>query len=287
MYIYHAHGYVVRNDFVNDGNEQWTRDSSFCAVFNDFGKAKRFLLEKFNSLLLQIYKRETFLCGEGSDNSLILDDHSPWRQEYIDEYIDYQLIITLFDTDQRWSNSVSTPSLDAPQEIDWHFDSRGGVLTRYFKYLDGMLECEYRPTDDLPAAGSQFNKGDLVLYTGYRSIGVNYIYIVYDTPHKPEDTTSIWQNHYKLLYLEDSLLGHDAAKVHKEQLHEQDLYACLNEVLNTYDLKEPILLLQKIVRGEAKISEQLWQDILDGKVIFNVRKSWREIPELCNIVEKK
>lgn len=45
MKIYHAHGFVVRNNFSAEGEEIWNSDSSFSKVFGDFESAKNYLLD--------------------------------------------------------------------------------------------------------------------------------------------------------------------------------------------------------------------------------------------------
>lgn len=47
MKIYHAHGFVVRNNFPVEGEEIWNSDSSFSKVFGDFESARSYILDCF------------------------------------------------------------------------------------------------------------------------------------------------------------------------------------------------------------------------------------------------
>lgn len=94
MKIYHAHGYVIHSDNMASGDETWNRQSAFSEVFFDFEKAKTYLLKKFEKLLYDIHYHDKMYEGSSEEERNIRTASEYWRREYIDEYIDYALIIS-------------------------------------------------------------------------------------------------------------------------------------------------------------------------------------------------
>lgn len=278
MKVYHAHGFVVRNNWGIPGEEKWENSSVFGEIFNDFERAKAYLLECFEDRLHRIYAKDDLSRCDEPDKTPLIDFSKSWRMEYIDEYIFYDLVISEIDTEQRWSDAALVSEI--PSKLEWHLSDNGEIQTRYLKFEDGT-EREFRPTDELPEAGTKFKKGDLVQYTEWKCMGdCPYVYIVAETPKSEKVHTMSGENHYKLLYLDDKYFGRGAAKVCREEFHEADLELCGESGLELDRLKEPILTLQQIVKGERQISPELWGEIMSGHVVFNMEKSWREIPEL-------
>ena len=279
MKIYHAHGFVVRNNWGAAGEEKWERNSKFGKIFNEFEKAKAYLLERFDERLHWIYAKDDLSRGDENKKPFI-DVSESWKTEYIDEYIFYDLMISEFDTEQRWSDAALASAI--PSELEWRLCYNGEECTRYLKFADGT-ERELRASDELPEAGTKFKKGDLVAYKEWKFLGDHpYIYIVDEAPERENVHAQTCENHYKLLYLDDKYFGRGAAKVCREEFHEADIEPCSKNRLELDRLKDPILTLQQIVKGEIKISPKLWEEIVNGHIIFNIEKSWREIPELYN-----
>ena len=84
MKIYHAHGFVVRNNFSAEGEEIWNSDSSFSKVFGDFESAKNYLLDCFEHRLENIYANDGRSSPGATERREIKDKNSSWRMEYID-----------------------------------------------------------------------------------------------------------------------------------------------------------------------------------------------------------
>lgn len=113
MKIYHAHGFVVRNNFPADGEERWKEQSSFFKVFGDFEGAKDYLLDCFELRLENIYASDELFSPGVEERKKIKDKNSLWRREYIDKFIYYKLLISEIDSD-IWRNEQNKNS---PNEI--------------------------------------------------------------------------------------------------------------------------------------------------------------------------
>ena len=85
MKIYHAHGFVVRNNFHAEGEEVWNGNSSFCKVFGDFESAKSYLLDCFERRLENIYANDERFSPGVDERQEIKNKTGHWRREYIDE----------------------------------------------------------------------------------------------------------------------------------------------------------------------------------------------------------
>lgn len=68
--------------------------------------------------------------------------------------------------------------------------------------------------------------------------------------------------------------------VSEEEFHEDDLELCLPEDLEYFTYGDQLIALQKVVTGKVALPKELWNKILNGRIIFNSFLSWRDIPEL-------
>lgn len=270
MIIYHAHGFVVRNNFPAEGEEVWNGYSSFFKVFGDFESAKKYLLDCFERRLENIYANDERFSPGATERLEIKDKSSHWRREYIDEYICYNLLISEIDSD-IWSNERGE---SLPDEVVWHIRYNGEIRSRYRVF--GDKEYEFRPSDEANGAGEKFKAGDIVRFTDWEDERSRNLFVVYKTP-QPAKEGEVWQNHYTVLGV--GLYGR-VPVVSEEEFHEADLALCSPEDLECYTNNEQLLVLQSVIKGKVVLPEGIWNKILSGKIIFNTYLSWRDIPEL-------
>ena len=176
MKIYHAHGFVVRNNFSAEGEEIWNSDSSFSKVFGDFESAKNYLLDCFERRLENIYANDGRFSPGATERREIKDKNSSWRREYIDEYIFYQLLISEIDSD-IWDNERSK---DMPDEVVWHIRYNGEISSRYLVF--GYKEYEFRSSDEAEGSGKKFKAGDIVRFTDWEDERSYSPFVVYKAP---------------------------------------------------------------------------------------------------------
>lgn len=267
MKVYFAHGHIIGQDATGD-NERWGRWSTFAEVFFSFDEAKKYLLDVFNGRLTNIYLDDPiFRDGKAND----LDDDN-WKREYISEYVEYELTISEIDLDIP-SNQYSAEGV---RRMEWELRYTGDIRSRYIVLRDGV-GVEFRPSDELPEAGTKYKVGDLVTYNDWEN--KDYfadVFVVIKTPQKVE--SGVWPNRYEVAYIEKSKIVRPV--VHTVEFHEEDIQPCFDALLEHNPLKEQLLALQKVARGEVKLPEKLRDDIFDGKVMFNDIPSWRDISGL-------
>ena len=269
MKIYHAHGFVVRNNFPFKGDEKWNWNSDFGKVFGDFESAKNYLLNCFEERLGSIYSNDEVFSPGVEDRLEIKDKNSSWRREYVDEYIWYNLLISEIDTDIWRCERDKT----APDEIVWHLRYTGEVRTRY--YVFGEEEYEYRLSDMQEGAGTKFRPGDIVTCTDREAENRHKVFVVYKAPECAKEG-AIWQNHYSVLGI--GVYDREPC-VEKLQFHEADL-APFSTEREYCPYKQQLLALKNVIVGNVTLPQDIWNDILKGKILFNECFSWRDIPEL-------
>ena len=270
MKIYHAHGFVVRNNFPAEGEEVWDCNSSFSKVLGDFESAKNYLLDCLERRLENIYANDGRFSPGVEERLKIKDKTSHWRREYIDEYICYNLLISEIDSD-IWCNERSK---NMPDEVLWYIRYNGEISSRSLVF--GDKEYEFRPSDEADGAGEKFKAGDIVRFTDWEDERSYSPFVVYKAP-QPVKEGAIWQNHYTVLGV--GLYGR-VPVVSEEEFHEDDLELCLPEDLEYFTYGDQLIALQKVVTGKVALPKELWNKILNGRIIFNSFLSWRDIPEL-------
>ena len=270
MKIYHAHGFVVRNNFPVEGEEIWNSDSSFSKVFGDFESARSYILDCFECRLENIYANDGLFSSRAEKRQQIKDKNSSWRREYIDEYIFYQLLISEIDSD-IWGNERGK---SMPDEVVWYIRYNGEISSRFLVF--GDKEYEFRPSDEAEGAGEKFKAGDIVRLTDWEDERGRDLFVVYKTP-RPAEEGAIWQNHYTVLGV--GLYGSMPA-VSEEEFHEADLALCSQKDLEYYPYREQLLSLQNVIMGKVVLPEEIWNKILSGRIIFNTDPSWQDISEL-------
>ena len=176
MKIYHAHGFVVRNNFPVEGEEIWNSDSSFSKVFGDFESARSYILDCFECRLENIYANDGLFSSRAEKRQQIKDKNSSWRREYIDEYIFYQLLISEIDSD-IWGNERGK---SMPDEVVWYIRYNGEISSRFLVF--GDKEYEFRPSDEAEGAGEKFKAGDIVRLTDWEDERGRDLFVVYKTP---------------------------------------------------------------------------------------------------------
>ena len=281
MKIFHAEGYVVRNNFPEKGDEKWERNSFFTEVFCSFEKAKDFLLKRFEKQLGHIYVNDRLFVGDSHEK--IKQDYSnnrknlpnSWLKEYIDEYIDYHLSINEINSEtfKNWEDRQTKSKkflVSDPQKIEYYIRYNGEIRTRYLHY-NGM-SYEHRPTDDLPEAGTKFKKGDLVVYTDWEyKYNYPYVYVVYD--NHINRGKEAWENYCVLMTVGDTRSRENQFEDYIH-LHEEDLKLYDGE---KFDDNHPMTFLQKVARGEIEVSEKTWEDMVKGRIVMNINPSWRDV----------
>lgn len=270
MKIYHAHGFVVRNNFSVEGEEIWNSDSSFSKVFGDFESAKNYLLDCFEHRLENIYANDGRSSPGATERREIKDKNSSWRREYIDECIFYQLLISEIDSD-IWGNERGK---SMPDEVVWYIRYNGEISSRFLVF--GDKEYEFRSSDEAEGAGEKFKAGDIVRLTDWEDERSHDLFVVYKTP-QPAKEGAEWQNHYAVLGV--GLYGRIPV-VSEEKFHEADLELCAQKDLEYYPYREQLLSLQNVIMGKVVLPKEIWNKILHGRIMFNACPSWRDIPEL-------
>ena len=270
MKIYHAHGFVVRNNFPAEGEEVWDCNSSFSKVLGDFESAKNYLLDCFECRLENIYANDGRFSPGATERRGIKDKTSPWRREYINEYIFYQLLISEINSD-IWGNERGK---SMPDEVVWYIRYNGEISSRYLVF--GDKGYEFRPSDEAEGSGKKFKAGDIVRLTDWEDERSRSLFVVYKTP-QPAVEVGVWQNLYTVLGV--GLYGR-VPVVSEEEFHEADLELCSSVDLEHYSYGEQLIALQKVVTGKVLLPEEIWNKILRGRIMFNACHSWRDIPEL-------
>lgn len=276
--VYHAHGYAVYHDIVT-GNEDPSIYSSFCEVFFSYEQAKEYLLKRIKNSVDYIYQNDPNFRGVAIDDKEFYCVDSSWRKEYIQEYVDYSLVIS----EITYGYDGNAPvDFSSPQKIDWHLRYTGDVLTRY--YVFGSKEYECRPNDLLPVAGTKFKRGDLVKYVNWKCPDdYKGILVVLNAPQKPQDETAPWENCYEVLCIEHYYDPRRSGLVSNVEIHEEDLRLCNQKELQdnaSRFFNEPSFVLQKVVLGTSGLENAVVDKILKGDVLFNCAPSWQSIPEL-------
>lgn len=272
--VFYAHGFAVHSQNQTTGEERWNGDSAFGEVFFDFEKAKQYVLSRFWQLLKQIYAADALFADCAPDYGDMEKCDEAWKREYIEEYVFYDLVVT-----QIFPERVQDIAKDftAPQKIDWHFRYNGEMCTRYYIFDKEKFEC--RENDLQDSAGTKFHVGDLVECSDWEdSDNRHSVFVVLSVPQKPTDKTTPWENRYELIGIENNMRLKNYGFVQHQSMHEGDLRLCADDNLNNNFFREPLLALQKAVRGE--ISEELREKILRGNVLFNASPSWRDFAEL-------
>lgn len=279
--VYHAHGYVVHSENLFDYKQIWTSDSSFSEVFFSFDEAKNYLMKKFVNMLAYVYQNDPIFAGTNLDDVSFKKSGEQWKKEYISEYIDYRLTITEVSSDYDENAPID---FSAPRKIEWHFRYNGEVLTRY--YIFGNKEYEFRQGDDAPSAGTKFKRGELVKYTDWEyAADYEGMLVVLNTPLRPQNTATPWENIYELLYIEDYYNPKRSGRVSKVCIHEADLEICSIEEIDDESRKffnAPTLALQMVVMDMVGLDDKTTNSILNGEVLFNCARSWQSIAELAD-----
>ncbi len=275
MKIFYAHGHVVHQNITGDC-EDWKERSSFSEIFNDFEKAKSYLLSSVDELLHDVYADDLLLSG--GDGKPFIDVSPRWKAEYINEYIDYSLVISEIDTDIKW-NEPKEHDLFAPPQIDRYYDCDGREISRRYVYDEGKTEYEFRSGDEEPEAGGRFKPGDILEYARGGDCE-RAVFIVAARPERPANSHTPWENKYDLIAFDLVDRTGRCAIVTNERLHESDMRPASSKRMSLFGaLGEAFEAIGGLV-ASGKMSAELMKKITSGKIAFNIAESWRDIPEL-------
>lgn len=122
--IYHAHGYVVRSENKDSGEGEWTHNSTFFDVFTDFEAAKQYLLAKFWEVLDCVYRTDKLRLHYPEEQCDIKKESPKRQREYIEEHIDYALVISAFSPFGESKES----GLTMPDKKDWYLRHTGEII---------------------------------------------------------------------------------------------------------------------------------------------------------------
>lgn len=277
--VYYAHGYVIRCDNLITNKEYWNGDSYFSEVFFSFAQAKEYLLQKFNNLVAVVYQNDPLFTADALSGNGFHKCDEQWQREYVSEYVDYLLVITeiSFDYDEKAPIDFSSP-----KKVERYFRYNGQERTRYYVY--GSKEYEFRASDYQSRAGTKFARGQIVKYTDWE-FPTEYegALVVFNTPQKPQDKATPWENCYELLLIEDYYNIKRTGRVRKVKIHEADLelYSLAElEDERTKVFHAPTLALQMVVMDVVGLDDKTTNSILNGDVLFNCSPSWQSIAEL-------
>lgn len=278
MYIYHANGYVVRQDKSVKGEKVWEESSRFCDVFNDFEKAKSFLVDMFNNRIKCIYYQDTLFGKVDPEKGDFFKANESWQKEYIAEYIDYELTIERIDTHLWWKKDDGNHSVLNPPKTVYKLRYNGEVRTRFLHYNDGT-SYENREEDAVAEAGTKFNVGDIVICSDWELANdFKQIMVMTGIPEKPDNATAPWNNLYYVGYFVYAYPNTVFCEI--ETLHEADLQLCPVDRLYGDRYREQLLSLQKVARGEIVLPDNIMKDFIYSRINFsNEGRSWRDIAE--------
>lgn len=267
--VYHAHGFVIRNENGITGEEIWNKDSAFSEVFFGFEEAKNYLLRTFEDRFADVCLRDSMLESYFYEEGTV-DEMSPeWRREYVEEYIRYKLIISEKRSD--FPTEAGEINFAEPERIDWLLRFDGEVLTRFYVLGEKRYEC--RESDLLDEAGTKFKTGDLVIYKDCENRrGCEDIFVVLTPPDKPENAKIPWVNKYKLIYIKDMNKPDFSGRLEIVNVHEDDLTPCSADYLEGDYYKETIRSLQWVVKDEKQMPPELKTKILRGAVLSDLIK---------------
>lgn len=249
---------------------RWGASDVFCTLDEAVSAGIKALHNRFNEL------KEFF----GED----------WDEDDIADKADYRF--TVFEYDPRVARNEDGWW---EQFTEWTFSHKGVLRerTEHRTVRNGSDVEQYStvrfPGDDAEEAGSKFSVGEFVTIADDEE---NRIYVVSYAPGSREN----WPKKFVIAssspYMGQPESGENYYTVdgfdsiglytHKHP-HETQMRLYEGEVPD----KHPLQLLRRHSRGEISISDDVFDDIFYGRIIFDYPpelRSWREIPELISIV---
>lgn len=129
------------------------------------------------------------------------------------------------------------------------------------------------PEDEMKEAGTKFKIGDIVTvkenkYEDDRYYDPERLYVVRYLPRREEG-----QLYFRNTY---ALISNYHEGLFTFEWHEKEI----EKYEGTVDNNSAIGILQKIVKGELKVSQELWDDLKIGKILLDDRLTYKEIEEL-------
>ena len=178
-----------------------------------------------------------------------------------------------------------------PSKIEHCFDYNGKEI-----YISGIYIFSYNGKkrkqkvmmnyEDYmnPSAGTKFKKGDIVkIKKDYDSHLGNYnfydkLHVITDIPRRAKNQ-SFFKNSYEVIVNHNSF----DEGCHVDIFNERELE------LYTKKLPEdsPILFLSKYFKGEIKLKNSIWKDIVCGRITLNENISFRDVPEIMEQMKGK
>ena len=146
--------------------------------------------------------------------------------------------------------------------VEYRKENTNSVYARFYMKAEDFQE----------GAGSKFKIGDIVKVkrNSYRPYydEIDKLYVVRNVPEKVEGQR-YFNNKYALISIyPDGLFSFG--------WHESDIEKYEGEI----EKDTPIELLQRIIKGELKVTKQMWQDMKNGNISFDTRINYIEINEL-------
>jgi len=146
--------------------------------------------------------------------------------------------------------------------VEYREKNTTAVFTRFYMKVEDFQE----------GAGSKFKIGDIVKVkrNSYRPYydEIDKLYVVRNVPEKVEGQP-YFNNKYALISIyPDGLFSFG--------WNESDIEKYEGEI----EKDSPIELLQRIIKGELKVTKQMWQNMKNGNISFDTRINYTNINEL-------
>lgn len=178
-----------------------------------------------------------------------------------------------------------------PAKIEHCFDyNRKEIyISGIYFYNDNGKKRERRVMMDYedyinPSAGTKFKKGDIVkIKKDYDSHLRNYnfydkLHVITDIPHKVKNQ-KFFRNSYGVIVNHNSF----DEGCHVDIFNEKELELYTNKLPED----SPVLFLSKYFKGEIKLKNSIWKDIVCGRITLNENTSFRDVQEIMKQMKGK
>lgn len=220
---------------------------------------------------------ETGYYVEGKKNITVEELFSIERTDYIfriTEIEDLQYA-EQFENDKYLDDDYLKQNIKPTHKI--HYYNYKGELERTdftYKKKQRLLlgSTTMYVTDFENGAGTKFKIGDLVTVIDSMSSSEKLIkdriFVVRYLPRRIEG-----QKYFKNSYALISVFDEEIKGLFTFEIYEKDIKL----FTGTIDPTSPIGILQKIIKGELKVSAEIWQKLENGEIAFDTRPNYKEV----------
>ena len=128
-----------------------------------------------------------------------------------------------------------------------------------------------KPNDFENGAGARFNIGDIVKVKNKDYEFYDRLHVIEKCPRKFENQ-KYFENKYEVIINHNILDDGCHRMIFREE--ELELYA------GKLEEDSPILFLSRILNGKIKVSKEIWEDLVCGRIALNNAPSFRDIKVL-------